>query len=294
MTQLPSKAKVDRQDAAAARRSPRRSTRRRSSRTPRSQGNYTIDGALFGGQVKLDKRRRHAPEGAGHHRAHRPRALRPRPDRQAPRHDERPEADAATRPRRRRSAASSRARSSSTASRPTTSRMRRRASRRDACASRAAARRSRYARRPRARRRALGPPIVISLADDAVQIPPVTFDLAAPNGFKGAFAVKGAVNKVTRGGELALDAELSPIDLGILVGIVPQDDARRRARSADGAARGKATQPEFDGSSRSAAASSASRACPAASPTSRSTSSPTRTRRASRARRGTSSAATSR
>ena len=62
----------------------------------------------------------------------------------------------------------------------------------------------------------------IDLADDKLVVPPMVFDLAAGNGFKGSVGVTGAVNKVTHGAELALDAELTPIDLGILVGIVPR------------------------------------------------------------------------
>ena len=93
----------------------------------------------------------------------------------------------------------------------------------------------------------LGPPIVIALTDDDLTLPPVTFDLAAPNGFKGAFAVKGAVKKVTRNAELALEAELSPIDLGILVGIVPKMTRALGTLTGSVKLRGKATQPEFDG-----------------------------------------------
>ena len=93
----------------------------------------------------------------------------------------------------------------------------------------------------------LGPPIVIALSDDDLTLPPVTFDLAAPNGFKGAFAVKGAVRKVTRSAELALEAELSPIDLGILVGIVPRMTRALGTLTGSVKLRGKATQPEFDG-----------------------------------------------
>lgn len=94
---------------------------------------------------------------------------------------------------------------------------------------------------------AVGPPIVISLADDAVVLPPITFDLQTPNGFKGAFALNGVVSKVTTGAELSLDAELSPIDLGILVGIVPR--MTRATGTLSGAVKlgGKAVQPEFDG-----------------------------------------------
>ena len=94
---------------------------------------------------------------------------------------------------------------------------------------------------------ALGPPIVIGLADDEVTLPQITFDLAAPNGFKGAFAVRGAVKKVTRGAELALAAELSPIDLGILVGIVPKMTNAVGTLTGSIKLKGKATSPEFDG-----------------------------------------------
>jgi len=93
----------------------------------------------------------------------------------------------------------------------------------------------------------VGPPIVIALADDAVRLPPVTFDLQTPNGFKGAFAVRGEVSKITRGAELALDAELSPVDLGILVGIVPRVTRAMGTLSGNVKLRGKAVQPEFDG-----------------------------------------------
>ncbi len=93
----------------------------------------------------------------------------------------------------------------------------------------------------------LGPPIVIVLEGDDLTLPPVTFDLAAPNGFKGAFALKGAVKKVTRNAELALEAELSPIDLGILVGIVPKMTRALGTLTGSVKVRGKATQPEFDG-----------------------------------------------
>ena len=52
---------------------------------------------------------------------------------------------------------------------------------------------------------------------------------------------------MTRGAELALEAELSPIDLGILVGIVPRMSRATGTLSGKVLVRGKATQPEFDG-----------------------------------------------
>jgi translocation and assembly module TamB len=87
----------------------------------------------------------------------------------------------------------------------------------------------------------------IAIADDALVLPQMTFDLAAPNGFKGAVTLKGGVTRLTRGGVLALDAQLSPIDLGILVGIVPK--VTRATGTLSGAVRvtGRAAEPEFEG-----------------------------------------------
>jgi translocation and assembly module TamB len=89
--------------------------------------------------------------------------------------------------------------------------------------------------------------VVFALADDEVKIPAVTFDLAAPNGFKGAFGVRGAVRKITTGGDLALEAELSPIDLGILVGIVPRLSRAQGTLAGSVKLTGKASQPALAG-----------------------------------------------
>ena len=86
-----------------------------------------------------------------------------------------------------------------------------------------------------------------ALADDTLTIPKVTFDLAAPNGFKGAFAVNGTVKKVTRGGELGLEAELSPIDLGILVGVVPRMTRAVGTLSGSVKVRASPPSPNLDG-----------------------------------------------
>jgi translocation and assembly module TamB len=87
----------------------------------------------------------------------------------------------------------------------------------------------------------------LTVGGDELRVPPVTFDLVAANSLKGVFQVKGAVTKLTRGGDLAIDAELSPIDLGILVGVVPR--ITRAVGTLGGAVRlkGKIAAPEFDG-----------------------------------------------
>lgn len=90
-------------------------------------------------------------------------------------------------------------------------------------------------------------PVTLALADDEVKTPPLIFDVAAGAGFSGAVGVTGSVRKVTHGGELALDAELSPIDLGILVGAVPRLTRATGRLSGSLRLTGKASRPQFDG-----------------------------------------------
>ncbi len=88
---------------------------------------------------------------------------------------------------------------------------------------------------------------VFTLANDTVTIPKVTFDIAAQNGLKGSIAVDGKVSKVTRGGDLAVQAQLSPIDLGILVGIVPKMTRAVGTLSGSVRLKGKPSEPDLDG-----------------------------------------------
>src|SRR5207253_395101 len=57
---------------------------------------------------------------------------------------------------------------------------------------------------------------------DALTIPPLVFDLQAPRGLRGAFTLRGNVTRLTHEANLAVRLDLSPIDLGILVGVVPK------------------------------------------------------------------------
>ncbi len=65
-------------------------------------------------------------------------------------------------------------------------------------------------------------PEIISLDEDRVSIPNLVFDLEAARGLKGAVTVHGSVTHATRDPELALGMDLSPIDLGLFVGVVPK------------------------------------------------------------------------
>lgn len=88
---------------------------------------------------------------------------------------------------------------------------------------------------------------VFKLENDTMTVPKVTFDLAAPNGLKGAFGLNGKVDRVTSKAALDLEAALSPIDLGILVGVVPK--LTRSVGTLTGAVKvkGSPTEPELDG-----------------------------------------------
>lgn len=88
---------------------------------------------------------------------------------------------------------------------------------------------------------------VVVLSDDKVSVPSLIFDLNAQNGFKGAVTVKGDITKVTSAPVLAIDAELAPIDLGVLVGLVPRLDRAQGTLSGALRLSGKATSPEVDG-----------------------------------------------
>jgi translocation and assembly module TamB len=128
-------------------------------------------------------------------------------------------------------------------------------------------------------------PSVFALADDTLTVPKVTFEIAAASGqareggltdhrevvprdtssrgltdhrevvprdtssrgLRGSVAASGKVTRLTRGGELALEAELSPIDLGILVGSVPKVTHAAGTLSGKVQITGSPAAPAFDG-----------------------------------------------
>jgi translocation and assembly module TamB len=63
---------------------------------------------------------------------------------------------------------------------------------------------------------------VIALADDSVALPPLVLDLQAAHGLKGSVTLRGSIAHLTHDPDLALALDLSPIDLGLLVGVVPK------------------------------------------------------------------------
>jgi translocation and assembly module TamB len=88
---------------------------------------------------------------------------------------------------------------------------------------------------------------LITLENDTLSVPALAFDLSAKNGLKGAFTLKGSVGRVTSEADLALVAELEPIDLGLLVGIVPKLERSQGTLTGSVKLGGRASAPALDG-----------------------------------------------
>jgi translocation and assembly module TamB len=90
-------------------------------------------------------------------------------------------------------------------------------------------------------------PVNFVVEQDTLVVPPLVFDLNAKNGLKGSFIVRGQVDRLTRGASLALTAELLPVDLGLLAGVVPKIE--RASGTLSGLLRigGTAASPALDG-----------------------------------------------
>ncbi len=90
-------------------------------------------------------------------------------------------------------------------------------------------------------------PVVALLENDTVTIPYSTFDISTSQGLKGSFVIDGSIKNLTHGADLALDAELAPIDLGVLVGVVPRMTHALGSLSGSVRLGGKMADPKFDG-----------------------------------------------
>jgi translocation and assembly module TamB len=87
----------------------------------------------------------------------------------------------------------------------------------------------------------------IVLADGKVTLPPVELDLSAGQGVTGSVTLQGGVRDPFGEPTLDLRADLAPVDLSVLAGVVPKLD--RAAGSLSGSVRvtGRASDPQVDG-----------------------------------------------
>ncbi len=83
----------------------------------------------------------------------------------------------------------------------------------------------------------------LTLAGDALTIPPLQLTLSTSDGFRGGFVLQGGLSQVSSDPILALDARLDPIDLAVLQRIVPKVD--RASGRVEGTVRvtGRAASP---------------------------------------------------
>jgi translocation and assembly module TamB len=87
----------------------------------------------------------------------------------------------------------------------------------------------------------------LTLADDVLTLPPSVLDLSTPNGLKGAATVQGSISDVSRSPTLGITAQLAPIDLGVLVGVVPKLERSQGTLSGSVAVKGRLAQPQIAG-----------------------------------------------
>ncbi len=87
----------------------------------------------------------------------------------------------------------------------------------------------------------------IALANDTLTVPPLVLQLRSPGGLQGTCTVTGTVGAVSRNPDLALKADLAPIDLGLLVGVVPKIERSVGTLTGSLAAKGKLSSLDVAG-----------------------------------------------
>lgn len=87
----------------------------------------------------------------------------------------------------------------------------------------------------------------IVLAGDAVTLPPLKLDLSASSGVTGAVTVQGSVRQPFGEPTLDLRANLAPVDLSVLAGVVPKLDRATGTLSGAVHVTGAASDPQLDG-----------------------------------------------
>ena len=85
------------------------------------------------------------------------------------------------------------------------------------------------------------------VAKDTLFVSPITLDLATPTGLTGSVSVRGEASHVTTDPRLAFDADLMPVDLGVLVGVVPRLTSAKGQLSGHLSASGPARAPSVKG-----------------------------------------------
>lgn len=88
---------------------------------------------------------------------------------------------------------------------------------------------------------------VLSLGNGTLEVQPLEIELATAQGLGGSITLAGRMAHLDGDPTLDMDAELRPVDLGLLVGVVPKLDRAQGTLSGSVHVGGRAASPEIDG-----------------------------------------------
>lgn len=89
--------------------------------------------------------------------------------------------------------------------------------------------------------------VPVRLENDTLTLPPFVLDLETPSGLKGACTVAGNISQVSGDPHLSVTADLAPVDLGVLVGIIPKLERSLGTLSGRLSMKGRLAAPEIAG-----------------------------------------------
>ncbi len=89
--------------------------------------------------------------------------------------------------------------------------------------------------------------VTVALAADTLTVPDVVLALETPGGLGGSATVSGVVHGVFRDPSVEIKGELSPLDMAMLVGVVPKVDRASGVMTGSVTVRGKASAPVVAG-----------------------------------------------
>ncbi len=92
------------------------------------------------------------------------------------------------------------------------------------------------------------PGATIAVAEDSLTVPNLVVALETPGGLGGSATISGAVRDIFRDPAFDLHADLAPLDLAMLAGVVPKVDRASGVLTGSLAVRGRESAPEVAGS----------------------------------------------
>ena len=88
---------------------------------------------------------------------------------------------------------------------------------------------------------------LLTLSGGTLEVQPLEIEMTTPQGLSGSINLKGKVARLDGDPTLDVDAELKPVDLGLLVGVVPKLDRAQGSLAGSLHLGGRAADPSIDG-----------------------------------------------